>query len=356
MEVVDRDVSRGAIAAVESLADNAARWVADEMYGRHAQVLAMRGTKGRLHTEQDVKYHIEFLCGALATGAPVFFTDYVRWLATVLESRGVPTQMLDGSLELLRRFYDRSLDPSLATQVADVLDQGRFALVDAREPDQSLYCAHRPPDLPQVGDLTRCLIDGDVESASSFSQQAWECSGDYLELATCLFQPALYDIGTLWQRNEITVAQEHLATAITQTLLTQFYLDVAGCAEPSERTVLFAGIEGNQHVMGLRMVSDAFELAGWSVRYLGANTPTDALVADVDRVRPEFIGLSASLVQQLPALQHAVNVMKAELGSRCPIILVGGLPTNQFDKVWRWIGADAWYPNASMAVEGFAQS
>jgi methanogenic corrinoid protein MtbC1 len=154
----------------------------------------------------------------------------------------------------------------------------------------------------------------------------------------------------LWQRNQITVAQEHLATAIIQTLLTQFYLTAAVFAKPSGRTALFAGVEGNQHVLGLRMVSDAFELAGWTVQFLGANTPTDALVAHLDSVKPEVVGLSASMVQQLPTLQRAVEVMKAELGSQCPILLVGGLSTNQMNEVWRWIGADAWSPDAKKAV------
>lgn len=345
-----RGAARHAIEAVESLSDEAVRWVTDEICRRYAQLMIVRGAKGRLHTQQDVKYHLEFLNGALATGAPIFFTDYIRWLATVLESRGVPPKSLDDSLELLLYFFGEALDPPLKECIADVLEQGRGALADGRRPTEPLYSAHRPTGLPHVAELTKCLIDGDVQSARSLSQTSWESSGDYVEIATRLFQPALYDVGELWQRNQISVAQEHLATAIIQTLLTQFYLTAAVFAKPSGRMALFAGVEGNQHVLGLRMVSDAFELAGWTVQFLGANTPTDALVAHLDSVKPEVVGLSASMVQQLPTLQRAVEVMKAELGSQCPILLVGGLSTNQMNEVWRWIGADAWSPDAKKAV------
>jgi methanogenic corrinoid protein MtbC1 len=347
----EEDVSRQAIEAVESLSNDAVRWAADEVCRRYAQLMMLSGTKGRLHTQQDLKYHIEFLNSALATGTPIFFTDYIRWLATVLESRGVPAQSLDDSLELLRHFFHEALDPPLFAPVADVLDQGRRALAEGQEPAEQPYGAYRPSDLPDVAALTKCLIDGDLDTARSLSHKSWQSSGDYVEIATRLFQPALYDVGTLWQRNEITVAQEHLATAIVQTLLTQFYLTSELFAEPSERTAVFAGIEGNQHVLGLRMVSDAFELAGWTVQFLGANTPTDALVAHLDRVKPDVAGFSASMVQQLPTLQRVVAVTRAELGSQCPTILVGGVPTNQYDKVWRWIGADAWSPDAGKAVK-----
>ena len=260
-------------------------------------------------------------------------------------------QSLDDALELLRRFFQEALDPPLFACVSSVLDQGRRTLAARHGATEQLFAAYRPPDLPQVAALTKCLIDGDVQTARSLSQTSWEASGDYVEIATRLFQPALYDVGTLWQRNEITVAQEHLATAIVQTLLTQFYLTAVMFTEPSQRTALFAGIEGSQHVLGLRIVSDAFDLAGWTVQFLGADTPSDALVAHIDRVKPEIAGFSVSMVQQLPALQRVVGVLKAELGSQCPIILVGGISTNQYDDAWRWIGADAWSPDAGRAVK-----
>jgi len=342
--------SRQAVEALESLADDAIRWVADEIYLRNATVLSLRGAKGRLHTQQDLKYHLEFLSGALATDTSAFFTDYVCWLATVLETRGVPVTLLDISLELLKSYFEKSLDPQHSAGVANVLEQGRRALGEAGNSRRALYGDYRPADLPHVGAMTLSLVNGDVQKARSLMQASWQSSGNYVEIATRLFQPALYDIGGLWERNEITVAQEHLATAISQTLLTELFLTAGIFARPSERTAVFSGIEGNQHTLGLRMVSDAFELAGWSVLYLGADTPTDALLAMLDSTSPELVGLSVSMVQHLPPLQRTVHAIKAELGSRSPYILIGGLPTNQWDEIWKWVGADAWSPDAGKAI------
>jgi MerR family transcriptional regulator, light-induced transcriptional regulator len=336
---------------VRDRTQEAVRWVAEALYQRHAQAPALRGARGRQHTEQDIAYHVEFLAAALTTAAPVFFTDYVRWLATVLESRGVPVQMLNESLELLTEFYREALPPAAAGPVMDLLDQGRQVLLQERVAGEPVYGTHRPQELPEAEALARALIAGDVQHARRLCDERWRTSGSYVQLATGLFQPALYDIGTAWQRNQITVAQEHLATSISQTLLTGLYLQSLRNA-PSERrgVALFAGVEGNHHVLGLRMVADAFELGGWSVQALGANTPTDALVEQIDRVRPDLVGLSASMVQQLPTLQRAVACMRAELGSRCPLVLVGGLPTNQFEPAWRWVGADAWAADAARAL------
>jgi methanogenic corrinoid protein MtbC1 len=162
-------------------------------------------------------------------------------------------------------------------------------------------------------------------------------------------QPALYAIGLGWQENRVTVAQEHLATAICLRFLSDLF-SAETPAPPTGRRALFAGVERNQHVLGLRIVADAFELAGWSVQFLGANTPTAALLSQVDRWRPELVGLSASLVQQLLVLPTAIDALHAEFGAQRPAVMVGGIPINQADGIWRRLGADLWSPSAEEAV------
>ena len=343
---------------IEALADEAADWITEQIYARYAEVLTPFGGHGRFQTRQDLRYHVEFLSAAVEVHAPGYFTDYVVWLAGVLKARGVPVQTLAESLRLLRRFLESRLEQALLVAAQGAIDAGLAALAKDWEASAPRYQARMPDPHAAVGALTRCLLDGDSAAARAIvCDSSGVCGGTdvaegapgYVKLATHLFQPALYAVGQKWERNEITVAQEHLATALVQTLLVELFLK--GPFQPiHDRKVLLAGIEHNQHVMGLRMVADAYELAGWSVQYLGANTPTRALLAQVDRTRPDLVGLSVSLVQQLPALRHCVSALRSEFAGRCPVILVGGIPTNQFEGVWRHLGADTWAPDAEAAV------
>jgi MerR family transcriptional regulator, light-induced transcriptional regulator len=339
------------VSPIEALADEAADWITDQIYARYAQVLTPFGARGRFQTRQDLRYHVEFLSAAVEVHAPGYFTDYVVWLAGVLRARGVPVQTLAESLHLLRRFLESRLEEALLVQAQSCLDAALAALANGWEAAAPRYQARMPDPHTAVGALTRCLLEGDSAAARAIvvdSATEPDRPG-YVKIATHLFQPALYAIGQKWERNEITVAQEHLATAMAQTLLVELFLK--GPFQPSHGSkVLLAGIEHNHHVMGLRMLADAYELAGWSVQYLGANTPTQALLAQVDKTSPDLLGLSVSLVQQLPALRHCVSALKSEFAGRCPVILVGGIPTNQFEGVWRHLGADTWAPNAEAAV------
>jgi methanogenic corrinoid protein MtbC1 len=134
------------------------------------------------------------------------------------------------------------------------------------------------------------------------------------------------EIGRRWERNVVSIAQEHLATAIAQLALARLYAG-RGPAAPSGALVLLACVEGEQHDFGPRIAADVLEAEGHDVRFLGANVPTGSLVELARALQPTVICLSATMVHHLPALRHAV----AELSGAVPSarLLVGGLAVEQ---------------------------
>lgn len=170
-----------------------------------------------------------------------------------------------------------------------------------------------------------------------------------------LILPALYDIGEMWQANRATVAQEHMATAIVQSMMTAGLLRSLPPPMIGKR-VLLACVEGNHHAIGLRMVSDGFQLAGWDVQFLGANMPTMALVQQVVECRPDLVGLSVSFPQQLRVVKEVIARLDEVLGGGRPPVLIGGLAINRFSQLASAVGADGHSPNAPAAVAYANQS
>jgi MerR family transcriptional regulator, light-induced transcriptional regulator len=109
-----------------------------------------------------------------------------------------------------------------------------------------------------------------------------------------VIQAAQHRIGELWQENRISVAQEHVATAITQVVLAELYRGLV-CQASNGRRALVACVSGELHELGTRITADFFEMAGFDVRYLGANVPTDSLVGMVREQRPDLLVLSATM-------------------------------------------------------------
>ncbi|MDX6635481.1 MAG: hypothetical protein QOF06_1684 [Solirubrobacterales bacterium] len=117
--------------------------------------------------------------------------------------------------------------------------------------------------------------------------------------------PAMWRIGELWSRGEISVADEHLATALTHQVMAGVYGPSLGHKSRPGR-ILMAGVEGEQHALGLRMAADVVELAGYETIYLGADVPTDDLLQAVAARAPDLVGLSATMPGSIPALDRAI--------------------------------------------------
>jgi diguanylate cyclase (GGDEF)-like protein len=134
--------------------------------------------------------------------------------------------------------------------------------------------------------------------------------------------PALREIGRLWERGEITVADEHLATAITHRVLALVYPELLSALPGSQPRVLLAGVQGEQHALGLRIVADVLEGAGHDVLYLGADVPLAALLDAVRRHAPAAVGLAATLSASAEPLAHAIDALHG-LGTGA-LLLIGG--------------------------------
>lgn len=297
---------------------------------------------------EDIGHHLDYLEAAVNSDASAIFVQYTLWLKDVLGSRGIAAQLLGTSFTALSKFFGTRLAPGDAGRVAAVLDAAAAALDGERPP--LLYGQARLPALEGVGHYAELVLQGQHKTALALLRGAMQEGHSLTEVAVRLVQPALYEVGRLWQTGRITVSQEHLASAITQNAMAGAYLD-ATFAPPCGKSAMFACVEGGFHGIGLQVMSDAFDTAGWDVFNLGVNLPSRDLVKQVDRQRPNVLGLSVSLPGQLALARRTIEALRSELGTACPQIWIGGLATLSTPQVWRATRADAWAADALHALE-----
>lgn len=322
--------------------------VTHAIYARHGPALERFGQAGRQHCRVDVLRHLDYLGAAVEVGNSAPFVQYVLWLKEVLGGRGIPAAHLDFSLELMAAFLGDKLAEPDRSAVQGVLNAARASL--AQTGTVAHYGLTRLPDLPQTPAYQQAILQGQRNQALASVAEAMDAGATLAQACVQIIQPALYEVGKLWQQNRITVSQEHLASAISQNVLVGAYMK-ASFAPSTGQAAVFACVEGNHHGLGLRMLSDAFETQGWQAAYLGTDVPLKDLVQDIDTRRPQLLALSASLPQHLSTVRLTVQALHAELGTACPTIWVGGLATLSAESVWRYTQADGWSSDALHALE-----
>lgn len=135
-------------------------------------------------------------------------------------------------------------------------------------------------------------------------------------------QATQYEIGKLWVDGKVTVAEEHLATGISQLAIAHLY-SMMPRKSPSGYRVLITCVPGETHDMGPRILADFFEMSGFDVRYLGADVPVEQIVDSVARWSPDLIALSATMSYNLPAFRDTVEALRTTFDSDL-LIAAGG--------------------------------
>ena len=136
-----------------------------------------------------------------------------------------------------------------------------------------------------------------------------------------VFQPALQEIGHRWAVGDLSVADEHLATAVTHQLMDEVSPRMR--AEPwGGRLAVVSSTPDELHALGVRMVADFLEADGWEVLQLGAATPAADLVELVEREAPDMVALSTTTPRSLPGIADVLQQLRR--AHPRPLIVVGG--------------------------------
>jgi MerR family transcriptional regulator, light-induced transcriptional regulator len=157
----------------------------------------------------------------------------------------------------------------------------------------------------------------------------------YLEVLA----PAMHEVGVLWERARITVAGEHLATAITQGVLARLAARLPRRSAGAERPVAVLGCGPEDfHGLGTRMVGDFLQAAGWRVFDLGAATPASAFASVAAEHGAHVVAVSSSRAEHLDGVREVRRALNG-LPSP-PLLAVGGNAYDGYPERASAVGAE----------------
>jgi len=165
------------------------------------------------------------------------------------------------------------------------------------------------------------LERGDAETAEGAIAQAIEDELPAVTLHAEVIAPALARIHELWQAGEIDTEREHLATGITRRILATLYRFMLRGVEPGRERVLVAGVEGEEHVLGLQMVHDQLAAAGFQTS-LDTDLPAARLAHSIERHSPEVLVVGATAESLGGALERVLEELR-DSHPELPVLLGG---------------------------------
>jgi len=222
---------------------------------------------------------------------------------------------VDEAVQMMREQRGRHFDPVLLDAFMEVL--GRSG-PDAREQLKLDPAALVEKTLET---FANALERGDAESAEGAIATAIEDGISPTTLHAEVIGPALRRLDVLSEAGEIDTEREHRANTIVRRVLATLYRYMTGGTEQTRQRVLIAGIEGDEHTLGLQMVHDQLAAAGFRTIF-DADLSAERLLAMVANQAPELIVVGASGPASAEPVERALRELRAN-HSQIPIVLGG---------------------------------
>jgi MerR family transcriptional regulator, light-induced transcriptional regulator len=177
-----------------------------------------------------------------------------------------------------------------AAQAAELAISTRFRIAPA---------AIAPAGIPQVAQTTTGMQAALERYDETTADQALETLLRISPVTTVIGRvllPYLHDIGERWRHGQLSVAQEHFATAFIHSRL-------LGLARGWDRGLgpraLLACPPDEQHTLGLIAFGISLHQIGWRITYLAADTPIPMIAEVASSIHPRVIVMSATTADHL---------------------------------------------------------
>lgn len=287
---------------------------------------------------ENTNFHLAFLIEAIEENNTEIFIKYVQWVNTTSTFRNVPAQKIKNDLKVIDETARLLFPENIYWIINKYINKGIESLTKINYPVET-YILQENPLYTEVKAFTRLLLSGKRKLALELVQKLVSDNTPIVSIYENIFKISQYEIGLLWQTNKITIAHEHFCSAAIQSIMPAIYGDIFS-EERKGTKILACTIAGDLHEMGIRMLTDYFEMDGWDTYYLGANVPDDAIISATKEQKPDLLAISVSMSIHLGKAKRLIDKVRLDKDIKDVKIIVGGYPFIEMPTMAKKIGAD----------------
>jgi methanogenic corrinoid protein MtbC1 len=197
----------------------------------------------------------------------------------------------------------------------------------------------------RVEEFTEQVACRDLGGATRLALRLADEGAPVADLLGGLVSAAQIEVGERWHRNQINVADEHAATAVSDAVVTVLTATASPPVTGPEVVVVCA--ENEWHLLAARLTAEVLRADGCAVTFLGGSVPAVHLAGFLQGARPDVLAVSCSTPLALLGVLSCAQVAH-DLG--IPVI-AGGRALGSDERRARVLGADLWAPDAATGAE-----
>ena len=172
----------------------------------------------------------------------------------------------------------------------------------------------------------QAILDKDRTKAISIITRLIEQGYGLVQIFRVLSE-AQVEIGELWAKNIITVADEHFATQVTLDMIALASSRITKSSLRVGSAAVLSCVEGEFHYVGLKMFAEILVKEGWDVQFLGQSLPIRHIIDTLKKKKGgkvDLICLSVTIPFNISSLVDTIRALREEPVLKEAVIIVGG--------------------------------
>ena len=190
----------------------------------------------------------------------------------------------------------------------------------------SVLASYNPEDIQKREDATKKskqqlfkkLTDGNIEECIKIYKSYVEIF-NIADFFDKILRPVMAKIGKDWETGKLTIATEHVASNIAQTLVKIIMDQSSGTG--NKKKVMICVPVGEEHHIGCDVLETYLTIKGFKVFNMGTSIPTESIMEFINMKKPDIVLISITIQDNILAGQRLAKKIRGQ--SKIPI-LVGG--------------------------------
>jgi len=270
-----------------------------------------------LFEKEIITLFSEMMLGIYEFNLYACLPEETAWFISVLSNRGYEKEFLIKLLLNWNIALHSHINSTQAHELAQPIELLQKNL-------SSFYGQLETDDLPLpeiLEKITTFLLKKQKKAAAECILELYQQGTSFETILSEYLPLIMQKIGILWQKNKITVVDQHVSTDLCTYIMFRLSEELE-IKDTLPYKAVVSCVPGESHEMGAEILETYLELKGWSTLSMGHIAPQNDILQAVLVMKPDVVFLSISMISRLPkARKMAYEIRSALPGVR---IVMGG--------------------------------